>query len=249
MASRYSAAFDGPGEVSVELHWAFTNRDVAFPLGLEELSGRLVSVDLGGHQVNSFAPQDLLLLLTVHGAKHRWDRLEWVAGVGELLRVLSNSEVEEAGERASTLGCGRTLLLGLELARRYGDCTLSPNMTERIAQDRILSVLAADAAQLLANDHHTPESALGSKSLTHDLFHLRLRDRFGDRVRFLMYRWTTPSRPEEWRTITVLGRVVPLHALLRPFRVAGRIVPAVYWLLRERARRGTRRPVEPKHVG
>jgi hypothetical protein len=244
LTNRYSLAFVGPGALLIEVHWAFTNRDVAFPLGLEQFAGRLVGVDLGGHEVRSFAPQDLLLLLCVHGAKHRWDRLEWVAGIAELLRRLSDSEIEETSERARFLECGRTLLLGLELARRYGDRTLPMAVAQRIERDPAVPKLADDAGQLLANEHYTPESASASKSLSHDLFHYRLREGLRERVRFLLYRWTTPSRPEEWRTITVWGRVVALHRLTRPFQVIGRMFPALYWLVRERTRRGRR--IEPR---
>jgi hypothetical protein len=247
-ASRYSVTFGRPGARPIEVHWAFTNQDVAFPVHLDELAGRLVDVDLGGHAVPSFAAGDLLLLLSVHGAKHRWDRLEWVGTFAEVVRSLDDAEIDDAARKARDLGSRRTVLLALELARIYGDQALTPMTRGLIEEDLQVTGLAREASQLLSNEHLTSESALGSKSLSHDLFHYRLREGIRDRLRFLVYRSTTPSRPEEWRTVKLWGRVVPLHPLIRPLQLITRMIPAIYWLIKERtgsaarASESTKRP-------
>jgi hypothetical protein len=68
-------------------------------------------------------------------------------------------------------------------------------------------------------------------SLATDLFRYGLRERWTDRVRFLVHRITTPSRPEDWTAVSVGSFVIPLHAFSRPAQVVRSLIPA---LLRRR---------------
>ena len=74
-------------KVLVELHWAITSWTFFFPLNPEHLWERLETGSLEGTPVRTLAPEDLLLILCVHGAKHYWSKLGWICDVAELLRV------------------------------------------------------------------------------------------------------------------------------------------------------------------
>ena len=220
--SRYSETFVGSGAV-VELHWAFTNRDVAFPLDLEVLAPRLKRLPLGGHSVNVFSPEDLLLILCVHGAKHRWDCLEWTSGVAELLRS-GNLECREVVGTASRLGVRRMLLLGLGLAHDLLGAPVPDDVVRHVRADpAALRSTAEVADRLLAG---RPECA--EEPGDRDLFRLQLRERRRDRVRFLLYRLTTPSNPERWAAVAIGRHYFPLHAVLRPWMLVGKLLTIVH---------------------
>ncbi|HEV8131774.1 MAG TPA: nucleotidyltransferase family protein, partial [Acidobacteriota bacterium] len=72
--------------VAVEVHWDIVPSHMAFPIDLQQLWQRLVPISFAGTTVRSFPPEDLLLILCVHGTKHRWERLDWICGVSELIR-------------------------------------------------------------------------------------------------------------------------------------------------------------------
>jgi hypothetical protein len=73
-----------------------------------------------------------------------------------------------------------------------------------------------------------------------DRFRFLLRERWRDRVRFVLYRITTPSRPEDWRFMTVAGRRVAVHGWIRPWQL---VLAAVRAALR---RNHNHRPAAPK---
>lgn len=222
--SRYGQEFDHPQGISVELHWAFTNGDVALSLALEDLAPRLGTVQIGGGSVAAFGVDDLLLLLCVHGCKHRWDCLEWICGVAEVIRSGSEIDWETLVARAGALGVRRMLLLGVLLARELLDAPVPESILRLARSDGVVPRLAATVPALLCSNGVTSEAA---GTLSSDLFRLQLRERARDRVRFLWYRMTTPSRPESWLAVPVGKHWVPVHGFVRPFRVAVKMCSAL----------------------
>jgi len=219
--SRYSETFEHDTESTVELHWRFTNGDIGFPLTLPDLEPRLGEVRVGRVMVPAIGTEDLLLVLCVHGSKHRWDRLEWICGLAELVRAAEREGVDPAAvvERASRLGIRRMVLLGLLLAGELLEAPVGGSVLALARGDRVVARLAGEVRDLLEADGADEESESGAV----DRFRYLLRERPVDRLRFLWYRATTPSQPERWRTVTIGGKAFPVHALARPVRIATRL--------------------------
>jgi len=224
--SRYSERFDRPGSV-VELHWAFTNKDVAFPLNLEDLLPRLTTYQVSGRSIRVFSPDDTLLILCVHGAKHGWSRLEWICGVAELLHG-GGIQWDEVLRRARETKSLRRLLLGLCVAHDLYGSPLPEDVKKAIVGDKQVGALARTVTASLfdGGDHVDGLHTFGT--LDHDLFHFRLGDGFPDSFRYLVYRITTPSRPEEWSTVSLGKRSISLHSFTRPFGIISKLVPALW---------------------
>ena len=61
------------------------------------------------------APEELLIILCVHGSKHAWERLKWVVDVAELLRS-QRLNWKRVFSTATKWKCRRMALLGLAFA-------------------------------------------------------------------------------------------------------------------------------------
>jgi hypothetical protein len=216
----YHQEFVRPDGAWVELHWAFTGREFPFGLQLDDLLPRLRTVRLGGHPLPAIPPEELLLVLCVHGAKHRWDHLEWLAGVAELLRITPELDEEKVLTDSARLGARRTLHLGLALAGLVLDGPVPEGLAGSIRSDRAVEPLALQVLDLLLRE---PTGWAVSETVRRDRFRTLLRERRRDRVLSLWHRATTPSDPERWEVASVAGRPLALHALRRPFRVARRL--------------------------
>lgn len=226
--SRYSERFDRPGSV-VELHWAFTNKDIAFPLSLDELMPRLEVHHVSSRPIRVFSPEDTLLILCVHGAKHGWGRLEWICGIAELIQREEQLSWPELISRATETKSRRRLLLGLALAHDFFGASLPLDIKEQIRHDRQIPSLAVTvAADLFDGENNKVEGIHTFGTLDHDLFHFRLGDRLPDSLRYLMYRVTTPSRPERWSTVPLGGYSIRLHSFTRPFGIVMKLIPAMW---------------------
>jgi hypothetical protein len=192
MARRNSEALSRGREAAVELHWRFTNRDFGFPLDLDDFAPRLGTIDLAGNQVQTFSIRDLLLVLALNGARHRWARIEWLCGYAEVLRSLPLSDQADVLMEATRLGVQRCVLLGCYLANVALEAPVDPGIREGWLGDRWVGKLADEVVVGWRVD----ASGVAEETMSMDAFHYHLRERRLDRVRFLLFRPFAPTRPD-----------------------------------------------------
>jgi len=216
------------GRVEVELHWDVAPRYFSCDLDTERFWERSQPAALGGASVPSLSREDLLLVLCVHGAKHVWGQLNWICDVSELLRVSPNLDWEAVRERAAAAGAERMLWLGLFLAHHVLGAAL-PDAIARRLQDRSelrrltdqvtrgLFIEPGGRPDLFERSAHQP---LAARVLFHP-FHLRVRERFADRIRYCLRLAFTPS-VADWEFVELPSALFFLYHLLRPVRLAGK---------------------------
>ena len=100
------------------------------------------------------APEDLLLILCVHGAKHYWSKLGWICDVAELLRVHPGLKWTALLLQAKQLGGRRILFLGLFLAHVLLGAGLPEEVWKEINADPVVPWLAAKVQTRLFAEHH-----------------------------------------------------------------------------------------------
>ena len=232
--SRYHETLEHPERPTVEVHWSFTNADISFPVGLEDLLANARDVQLGGRIVRVFGDDDQLLILAVHGAKHRWGRIEWLCSFAELVRRADGLDWERLVARARALGVERRLLLGLHLASDVLDAPVPEWVEEAARRTPHLAALAAEIQEELWEHAQFSSVAEREASIPKDWFQLRVSDGWRERLRLIAYRATTPTQPEDWSPVTVGHVLFPAHAFLRPFQVSARLIPAIWWYITQR---------------
>ncbi|HSU13331.1 nucleotidyltransferase family protein [Longimicrobium sp.] len=200
-------------ELLVELHARVSSERFCMPVETHGLMRRAQSVPVGGGAMRTLGDDDLLLVLCVHGAKHRWKRLEWLAAVAALLRG-QRGDVATVLERATQARARRTVLLGLSLARRLLDAPLPPAVVREIEGDAALSRLADEAVRRMFEE--TGDE--GEDTAANLAFNLRARDGTMDRARYAG-RWLFGPSPEDWRWAHLPDALFPLYRVLRPVRL------------------------------
>lgn len=176
--------------VVVELHWAITSHTFYFPLDPASLWEQAETVSLAGSPVRNLGPEDLLLVLCVHGAKHHWGKLMWICDIAELLRVYSEKlNWGRLLNRTRSLGGLRMLFLGLILARDLLGAKIPADVQRHMCGDPTLAFLAAEVRSGLFSG--------GSRmAVERPCFYIGLRERAMDRMRcrlYLGYRMLAPS--------------------------------------------------------
>ena len=87
------------------------------------------------HTVMTSIPENLLIVLCVHGSKHAWEQLKWICDIAELVRTHPDLQWEHMLASASDLRCRRMVLLGLSLARQWYEVDLPAPVLCMIASD------------------------------------------------------------------------------------------------------------------
>lgn len=204
------------GEFFLEIHWAVVPRYFSFALDSEHLWQHLEPLSLGGKEVLTLSPEDLFLSLCVHGAKHCWERLGWICDIAELIRVFQGINWGRIMEQANILGCERMLFLGLFLASDLLGTVLPEEVWQKVQSDPKVKSLAAQVRAQLFQDASGPPGILANS-----LFHLRARERLGDRVRYCLGFAMTPTAGD-LALLPLPAALFPLYYLLRPIRLAGK---------------------------
>jgi Uncharacterised nucleotidyltransferase len=128
--------FVRPGSRAVvELHTERTMRYIPRPLPVDEILARRKCVLVDGHPVPAFSTEDTLVLISIHGSKHLWDRLMWIADVGALACQAPQLDRGAVIRFARELGAGSMLSLGLRLARELLASPLPQGFAAHADQD------------------------------------------------------------------------------------------------------------------
>lgn len=203
----------------VDLQWVMAHQHFAFQLDRSEFWQRQTAVPLADKTVQGLSPENLLILLCVHGSKHAWEQLKWVCDVAELLRSHERLDWERIFSSASKWRCRRLVYMGLSLAHFVLDAPLAESVLVRLSSDSDVNMLSHRMPATLLKDHHAGVNEEQAVALYFSLKDSRWeRWLFGLRLcRDQSPIVTTPPVWFRWRTsLPRLGLIVlPLHRMLR----------------------------------
>jgi len=124
--------------VLIEFHTERTFRYHPRALQIENLFERRAFVTIDGRDVPALSLEDELILICVHGAKHFWERLMWIADVAALISLKHAPALDwdRVVAVAREAGAERILRLGLRLASDVLGADLPAHLEPGIRSDR-----------------------------------------------------------------------------------------------------------------
>jgi hypothetical protein len=197
----------------VEFHTEHTFRYHPRPLPVEKLFERQAVVQVDGHGVPALSTEDELLLISIHGAKHFWERLMWIADVAALV---SRQSIDwgRAMSAAREVSAERMLRVGLLLAAEV----LAVQLPVEVAADARSDAAAARFAQRIAR--RLPSAGSTPLGLfERAAFRMRMRGGFLAGAAYLLRLSFSPTE-EDWASESEEKRSWLLDAIGRPFRLA-----------------------------
>jgi hypothetical protein len=210
----------GHGDEFVELHWRFADKRFPFALRADEVLRRAQQVRVAGRMLPLMAADDLLAALSMHAARHLFERLEWVSGVTRLL-VAAPMNPASLMAHAERLRARRTLAVSVHVAARLLDFPLDDAWRHALADDPTAQPLAERMVQELEAHELRDEPWVQGAALVRR--YGGLVDTRMDRVRLYLHAALDPTAKDQ-ETVALPDALVPLQRVLRPVRLAGRYV-------------------------
>jgi len=198
----------------VELHNDFTLRYFPRRLPLEKFFERQTRVRLDSREAPALSVEDELVLICVHGAKHLWERLMWIADVAALVSRQSNLDWERAASTAKEVGADRMLHGGLQLAATLLKLRLPDHVLEEVKSDKVTAKLTGQILNWLPAAGYAPPGLFERAA-----FRLRMHGGLVSAPAYLMRLSLSPTE-EDWKSGVEEKRHWFLDALRRPFRLA-----------------------------
>jgi len=149
--------FKRPGtQRLVELHTGRTFRYYPRSMRVEDLYARQRRVPLDGRNVPALSLEDELVLNCIHGAKHFWERLIWVADVTALAARHPEMDWQKARQAARDVGAERMLRVGLQLGVFVFGVPPPPEMAAELTRDAATKRLCRQVVRWLPQAGFAP---------------------------------------------------------------------------------------------
>ena len=198
----------------VELHNDFTLRYFPRPLPIEEFFARRIRVCIDGHEAPALSVEDELVLICIHGAKHLWERLMWIADVAALVSRQTDINWGRATASARVVRADHMLHTGLLLAADLLHAHLPEDMDAIVRQDALAAKLVARILRWLPAAGHAPPALFERVA-----FRLRMRGGLLAAPAYLLRLSLSPTE-EDWQADGEISDNRLLDTLRRPFRLA-----------------------------
>lgn len=199
----------------VELHARVASRRFGGGPTTDALWRRRETLAIAGRSIAVLGADDAFLVQALHGGKHRWERLEWVAAVADLLRR-RDGDVGSVMARAGA--AERAVLLACAVAADWLNAPLTADVEAHRRRDPEVAALAAAAWRHVVGDttdDGPPETAAKL------LFNWRIQRGVLARARFA-YRWAAWPSPEDWEAVRLPDPLFFGYRAIRPLRLLGR---------------------------
>jgi hypothetical protein len=198
------------GSVVVEMQTEVTLRYFPQALDFDALESRVARVPFAGGETLSFSPEDTLILLAVHGAKHFWERLLWIADISELSQSEGGIDWTVAFSRAKQMEVSRMLNLALYLAHRMLEAPLPDDVREKVLRDPVARKLGEGIGE-----QFSMTAAARMPVFARFWFRVASRDRFWAGMRFALRLATSPTEPDR-AAVPLPERMSGVRRWLRP---------------------------------
>lgn len=183
--------------VPFEPHWEFAPRTLALDIDYDGLWGRSVEIEFNGQTVRSFAPEDELIILCLHGCKEKWSKLKWVVDVAEFVNSHAELDWGEVFVRAESQGVARMVRLALLVGQQLLSLSLPDRVVAWLNRDAVARVWAKQIAADFFNPAQNETSVY-----TLSRFHWKMRERLIDKIKYFS-RTVTQPRVQHFASIKI----------------------------------------------
>jgi hypothetical protein len=201
-------------QLIVELHNDRTLRYFPRRLPLEDFFARQIRVRVDAHDAPALSVEDELVLICIHGAKHFWERLMWIADVAALVSRQAGIDWQRVADSARSVGAERMLHAGLRLASDLLKTQLPGKVQVAVQADMVAARLARQCGKWLPAAGNTPPGLFERA-----VFRLRMRGGLFSAPAYLLRLSFSPTE-EDWKDANEGSPHKFLDVVRRPFRLA-----------------------------
>ena len=199
--------------VRIEVHWELLSRNYAIDWEEKSLWDKQEHTRINHKEIPVLVLEEQLLYLSAHGAKHLFERLEWICDIDRSIRVNPNIDWQYLLNKAEKLGIKRMLYLGLALSQQFFGLELPEIIKKNIAQDKEIPKLISKVIEI----NFSKTSQEGKSYSTFGLL-WGMRENLSDQLRFA-WRGLFASKFDDFKYIQLPKYLAFLYPIVRPYRL------------------------------
>ena len=197
--------------IAVEIHWRFHPEYSSVPFD-EGVWSRLDRMDLEGTQINSFAAEDLILILSSHATRHGWSQLKFMS---DLAGIISRHQInwDQIASGANEMRIVRILHLGLLLAHDLLGAKLPKQTLHEAESDEAARKIADSISEKLFSDLDGHDGIIEKY-----LFWAKTRECMSDQARYIFDVGIKPCQAD-YDAFPMPELFYPAYWVVRPVRL------------------------------
>ena len=199
--------------VRIEVHWELLSRNYAIEWEESKLWGKQESSSINHREIPVLRLEQLLLYLCAHGAKHLFERLEWICDIDRSIRENPDIDWTYLLDEADNMGLKRMLFLGLALCEELFALKLPDTIKEKIEKDKVLPNLISKIIEINFSKSQKDERSYSTFGLL-----LSMRENLSDKLRFTLRGLFAPKF-DDFLFIQLPSHLAFLYPLVRPYRL------------------------------
>ena len=202
-----------------ELHWRLFKRKYNISVLSGTMEKKYQRVTINGKEIPTLRNEPLLVYLCLHGAKHTFERIEWICDIDRMVRS-SDIDWEETIAIADRSNSKRSFYLGLSLAHNLFSAKLPENIMQSIASKDIIALEAMTLKQL--SERNDAKNVFEKRKDTF-FYQSRLFDRRSDMLHFYFSTFFKISA-YDCEAFILPEKLKFLYIILRPVRLVSKYI-------------------------
>ncbi len=197
-----------------ELHWRLFEKKYAISIMSCTTQKKCQAVTINGHTLQTLQNELLMVYLCLHGAKHAFERIEWICDIDRLIR---NTEVnwDDAMSIANQSHAKRSFFLGLSLAQTLFHTPLPQNIQSHINADTIVQLQTLILSRI---SKEKEARSVFKKNREVFFYQSKLFDTKSDKIRFYISVFLKISTTD-CQTFLLPEKLNFLYIFLKPLRL------------------------------
>lgn len=203
--------FNESHTVTIDIHWKFSAQMFSLPKVQEKIGDNLIYNKINNLDVNALSTEDLILVLCLHNAGHRWTRLAWISDITELINS-KNVKWSNLVKKADNLHLKRILFINLYLANDLLGLNIPDEISDHFKSDKNVIIISNTIKQKIFSEERN------TSLFDEILFSLKLRENIFYGIKDGIRNAMMPT-PLEWNKLNLPSILYPFYYLYRPFYI------------------------------
>ena len=210
----HDVTFYSSSNISIELHWQLFSNEFKTDFTILPINKNIQTIQISNHTLVSLRPAYLIIYLCIHGAKHNWERLEWLVDISKLIQTqqLDWKYIVDLVEKSKTQ---KIVFSTLHLVHTYFNTPLEKNIQKYIEEKNIIKLSQQFQSVIESNFYSLGDNV---KNLSHAQYKLL---NGAKNKSFFIFSLFTPTE-RDVQTIRLPKKLHSLYYLVRIYNLSRR---------------------------
>jgi len=213
--------FSPNNKVHIELHWRLFRKNIGNHINFSDHYKHKLNINISNNKIHTLSLETLLVYLCIHGAKHTWERVEWINDINLLIiknhHILNWNRIYHSADKMDSI---TALLLSLSIIKKLFNTNIPPYLLKEINTSSIKS-LTTKSLTFMQRQQDNRESYIEQFKVV--LFQSQLLKGKQKKFHYIINSYISITR-NDYLHFHLPNSLHILYYIIKPFRIFSKII-------------------------